>query len=190
MPWYEGLLPEHELELRERYPDRSLEQIALLALERHGTLLARFDPTVFRSPDELHMGFLYEGHEFPFVSVAPLKQAAFRDLVVAVMLRDEGSATAEPNQAAPGEPDLSGNPLPAVAVLRALRDYAADVSIQDVAKGDLSFRAARRVHTWVASGAAWWDPITRKVRTAPDYRLVGGGSPRPRRCNSFASDPA
>jgi hypothetical protein len=74
-------------------------------------------------------------------------------------------------------PDLTGRPLPAVAVLDALRSYAAGASIQDVSKGDLSFRAARRVWSWVESGAAWWDPAARTARTAPGYRFAGGGSP-------------
>lgn len=76
------------------------------------------------------------------------------------------------------EPDLSGKPLPAVAVLDALRLYAYGTSIRQVRKSTgLSFRAARRVHSWVESGAAHWDVEQRKPIVAPGYRLVPGKSP-------------
>jgi hypothetical protein len=77
------------------------------------------------------------------------------------------------------EPDLSGRPLPAVAVLRALRAYASEKSIQQVAKDediDLSFRGARRVYSWVASGTVWWDRTQQKVRVAAGYLLLRGGT--------------
>jgi hypothetical protein len=111
VPWYDGLAAADELALGERYPDRSLEQIGLLALERYGERLARFEPKVFRSPDELHMGFLHEGREFPFVSVPAPGQPAFRDLVVALTLRDTPAAqeVAIPNLARlpPLPPDVN-----------------------------------------------------------------------------------
>jgi hypothetical protein len=91
----------------------------------------------------------------------------------------EEDAAPEPDRVEqPGtEPDLSGRPLAAFHVLQALRDFATDASIRDVSRGALTFRSARRVYSWVKSGAVWWDPAARTVRTAPGYRLVGGGSP-------------
>jgi hypothetical protein len=77
------------------------------------------------------------------------------------------------------EPDLSGKPLPAVATLQALRAYASETSIQQVAKDndiDLSFRGARRVYSWVDSGAVWWDRTQQKVGVAAGYSLIRGGT--------------
>lgn len=75
------------------------------------------------------------------------------------------------------EPDLSGRPLPAVPVLHALRSFAFEASIQKVAKDtELSFRGARRVYSWVASGVVVWDKAQQEVRVAAGYSLIRGGT--------------
>jgi len=95
----------------------------------------------------------------------------------------EGAAPEESHPPSPPdgttvEPDLSGKPLSARAVERALRRYAEGASIRDV-EGDemigFSFRHARRVWTWHASGALRWDLPRRQPALAPGYRLVGEG---------------
>jgi hypothetical protein len=76
------------------------------------------------------------------------------------------------------EPDLVGKPLPAVPTLEALRTYAGGGSIHGATQEELgfSFRSARRVHSWHASGVVRWDRAQGKVVVAAGYRLVQGGT--------------
>jgi hypothetical protein len=99
-PWYKGLPAETRLALRDRYPDYTLEQLAVLAVRDHRELFAPFKPTTYRTYEELHNGFLYEHDEFPHVTVAEADAAEFRDLVAAVLLADRAPSTAP---AQPGE---------------------------------------------------------------------------------------
>jgi hypothetical protein len=77
------------------------------------------------------------------------------------------------NTAAKVEPDLSGEPLPALPTLEALRLYASQVGIRAVERSTaLTFRQARRVASWDASGAVRWDPLQGRVTVADGYRLI------------------
>ena len=96
--WYAELPAETKLALHDRYPGLTFDEIAILAIEHpdYAALFADFAPWVIRSSDELHQGFLYADESFPQVSVSVENAPAFRDLVVAVMLRDEAAADRGP----------------------------------------------------------------------------------------------
>jgi hypothetical protein len=77
------------------------------------------------------------------------------------------------------EPDLSGRPLPALAVAKAMELYekVPPASIRAVAaETALSRTQARRVKTWVDSGAVWFDRRRWRIRVASGYELEEGGT--------------
>jgi hypothetical protein len=99
-----------------------------------------------------------------------LTAAAYAD-ELAVGRADTGGATVSEV-----EPDLSGRPLPAAAVVDALVRYADQETAYSVARDTaLNRRGAERVETWDKSRTVWWDARHGKVQVARGYRLVQDG---------------
>ena len=112
---------------------------------------------------------------YPFGMLDEGRRGIALDLMIDATPREESLAA--PDGAEPRiELDLGGRPMPAVEVLAALRLYARGASIRKAAKeSGLGYRLARRVWSWVANGAASWDPGQQKPVTAPDYAFVAEG---------------
>jgi hypothetical protein len=81
--------------------------------------------------------------------------------------------------------------LPAYGVMEALRRYAGGESIRDVKKNAKlsSFRQARRIWTWHASGVARHDLKLGKVVLQPGYRWIASGSRQRPFLRLIRSDP-
>jgi hypothetical protein len=76
------------------------------------------------------------------------------------------------------EPDLTGPPLPAGQVLKALQLFARDESAREVERqtGLSHNRRALRVKSWADSETVWWDSALRKLRVGTGYALIKGGT--------------
>jgi hypothetical protein len=98
VPWWTGLAPETIRQLHDRYPELTLEQIAIEAMRRPGYAdefarlgaeVVDYDPA-WADPDGPIIGsFLRSPDDYPEVYVPEDAREAFRDLVVAAMLKGE-----------------------------------------------------------------------------------------------------
>jgi hypothetical protein len=70
------------------------------------------------------------------------------------------------------ELDLSGDPYPPAQLIAAAKAYAnGRTSIRKIgAAAGLKYKRARRPHSWLKTGAVFWDG--QQLRTAPGYRFV------------------
>jgi hypothetical protein len=95
---------------------------------------------------------------------------------------DREPPAADELDAAPIEPDLSGRPMPALSVAMGIKLYSEGATQYRVRTDTkLSPRQAKRVWTWVKSGAVWWEKVEKRgkveqhARAAKGFRLVSTG---------------
>ena len=194
MAWTGRLERDQIRQLRSRYPGRSLTEIAMLAME-DPSYVADFDSLGARIETYEDYASVYgpvppglevvpPGPEaFPRLVVPRGAEQAVARLVVAAMLGDDRP------ELRGAEPDLTGRPLPAFAVLYALHGYGTGASIRDVAKGELSFRppAASTRGSRAAPSGGIWRAASAGRRPGIDWSAAALRTPG--RCSSFAPDP-
>jgi hypothetical protein len=179
VPWWGSLSPETIRELHGRSPGLSLDEIAIAASQRpeYAVEFDRLDVAAYTGREGYRFVFLCSPPRVPKMVVPVDNVEDFAALVVAVMLAPAAPAEAMA-ATGEGEPDLTGKPLPARAVLFALRAFAEGASIREVEKDApfSSYTLANRVWTWHRSGAVRWDVVAAKLTVDPRYKLVPAGS--------------
>jgi hypothetical protein len=152
MAWWSGLGPEVIRELHDRYPDRTLDQIGIEAMQRPGYAdeFTQTGAEIHADGAELWPG-LYPGREFPLLVVPAKNEAAFQDLVAAVMLTD----------AAPPETDdlVSGLPYLKADYEAAGKLHKAEkMTVDGIQKRrELSTKRAYRIYRQFVAGAVLYD---------------------------------
>jgi hypothetical protein len=93
MPWWDGLSAETLRELRARFPDRSFDQIGIIAARnpRYASEFERLGVTVWTYTGDEHSAFLYSPDDPDHIEYPERSEAAVRALIVAAAIEDDTS---------------------------------------------------------------------------------------------------